>query len=509
MFILSKTLKIFILNLGISFGIFLFLPISVLAQEFSFFKSQEIIGLPSAVFTAVADFNKDGNLDLAIANGNQVSIALNNGQGLFSAPVNFPIGRDVFSLTIADFNNDGNLDLATANWGSSNISILLGDGNGLFSHFHDIPLIGLLEHGASPFSIKSGDFNNDGHIDLVEANDRERTISVMFGDSEGNFSLPHYFIVSFSGDIIRSAGGIRAVEVADFNKDGNLDIAPLSFDEGRVFIFLGDGFGNFPTTISFSAGTWPRSISIADLNKDNNPDLIIGGDFYKRILVLLGDGNGLFPTVRIFNNIGGLPLSMAIADFNQDTNLDLASPNYFNRSVDVIAGDGFGNLIGVINSFVTGANPRGASIGDFNKDGLPDLAVSNQGSGSISILINTSLLKINIDVKPGSYPNCVNLKSKGLVPVAILGSDDFNVKEINPATIKFAGAPVALKENEELFSVFEDINEDSILDLMLHFDTIKLLFNGTETSATLIGKLFNGRTIKGADTICFAKNLFN
>jgi len=65
MFMLTK--KFFVLSLFISFGTFLFSPISILAQEFSFFKSQEIGGLPGAVFTAIADFNNDSNLDLAIA----------------------------------------------------------------------------------------------------------------------------------------------------------------------------------------------------------------------------------------------------------------------------------------------------------------------------------------------------------------------------------------------------------------------------------------------------------
>jgi len=500
------TKKFFVLSLFISFGTFLFSPISILAQEFSFFKSQEIGGLPGAVFTAIADFNNDSNLDLAIASSHlsSNSIFLGNGNGLF-VPIGFPIGKDTLSITVNDFNEDGNLDLATANWGSNIISILIGNGDGSFVDSADIELLGFLNYGTWPFSIKSGDFNNDGHIDLVEANDHERTISVLLGDGNGSFSSPRYLIVSSSGDIVPRAGGIRAIDVGDFNKDGNLDIAAVSFDEGRVFIFLGDGYGNFSIPSSFGAGVWPRSISIADLNKDGNSDLIIGGDFYKRTIVLLGDGNGLFPDSKIFSNIGNLPLSISIVDLDQDSNLDLISPNYLNRAVDIIAGDGLGNFIGTINSFITNANPRGASTGDFNKDGLPDLAIANQGSGSVSILINNSFLKVFIDIKPDGFPNCINLKSKGLTPVVILGSTVFNVKTVNPATIKFAGIPVALKKNGESFTSFEDVNGDNITDLVLHFDTTKFLLNGNETSAALTGNLFSGRSIKGSDGVCFTK----
>src|SRR5207247_5690349 len=109
---------------------------------------------------AVADFNGDGKLDLAVANsntGSNVSILLGKGDGTFQAamnfPMNVPVGSAPFSVAVGDFNGDGKLDLATANEGSANVSILLGDGTGAFGAVITFAV------GNNPFSVAVGDVN--------------------------------------------------------------------------------------------------------------------------------------------------------------------------------------------------------------------------------------------------------------------------------------------------------------------------------------------------------------
>jgi hypothetical protein len=89
---------------------------------------------PHAV--AVGDFNRDGHLDLAVANQTSLYVTVRWGEGCggFNTGTNFAVNSNQpWAVATGDFNRDGNLDLATANYGLGNISVLLGDGVGGFS----------------------------------------------------------------------------------------------------------------------------------------------------------------------------------------------------------------------------------------------------------------------------------------------------------------------------------------------------------------------------------------
>ena len=101
---------------------------------------------------------------------------------------------------------------------------------------------------------------------------------------------------------------------------------------------------------------------------------------------------------------------------------------------------------------------------------------------------------VNIDIKPGSEQNSINLESKGVIPVAVLSNQFFDVQEIDIESILFAEAsPPKWK--------IEDVDDDGDLDLMLHFETQFLDLSPTDTGAILIGKLNDKTPIKGTDSI--------
>jgi hypothetical protein len=104
---------------------------------------------------------------------------------------------------------------------------------------------------------------------------------------------------------------------------------------------------------------------------------------------------------------------------------------------------------------------------------------------------------IDIDIKPGGNPNNINLKSRGVVPVAALTTNDFNADEIDPGTVQFAGAsPVRCK--------LCDVDGDGDDDMLFHFkiQDLELGDNSTKaTLATLMCKTFSGDTITGTDTV--------
>ena len=103
--------------------------------------------------------------------------------------------------------------------------------------------------------------------------------------------------------------------------------------------------------------------------------------------------------------------------------------------------------------------------------------------------------EMTIDIKPGSDQNSINLKSKGVVPVAVLTTDDFNAATIDPATIEFAGAsPVRWK--------LEDVDDDGDDDMMFHFNTEELNLDQDSTVATLTAhQLLTEVIVTGTDEV--------
>ena len=108
---------------------------------------------------------------------------------------------------------------------------------------------------------------------------------------------------------------------------------------------------------------------------------------------------------------------------------------------------------------------------------------------------------IGIDIRPGSDQNPVNLKSNGVLPVAILGDDDFDVYDIDLLSLSLDGATPKQQGNGENVGSFEDINGDDLIDLLLHFDLGELDVDGSFTELTLDGLLNDGTVLMGTDSV--------
>ena len=108
---------------------------------------------------------------------------------------------------------------------------------------------------------------------------------------------------------------------------------------------------------------------------------------------------------------------------------------------------------------------------------------------------------MNIDIKPGSYPNSINLGSGGTVAVAILSAADFDATTVNPETVTLASAPVRLKGKGTPMASFEDIDVDGLLDIVVHVSTEALEIIETDEVAVLEGYTFDGIPFRGTDTV--------
>ena len=116
--------------------------------------------------------------------------------------------------------------------------------------------------------------------------------------------------------------------------------------------------------------------------------------------------------------------------------------------------------------------------------------------------IRPQFLLIDIDIKPGSYPNSFNNNGHGVIPVGILGTQYFDVTTIDAGSVSLEGMPIkAVGKNNKLLSHYEDINGDSIVDLVVKIEDINGTFTKGDTTATLTGTLNDGTLIKGQDSI--------
>ncbi|HET9232706.1 MAG TPA: hypothetical protein VFP10_01040 [Candidatus Eisenbacteria bacterium] len=121
----------------------------------------------------------------------------------------------------------------------------------------------------------------------------------------------------------------------------------------------------------------------------------------------------------------------------------------------------------------------------------------NSGSLTVEILAQT-VIPIDVDIKPGSDRNPINLGSNGVIPVAIMGSADFDVRDVDPVSLAFGilGAPMAHGAGE-----LEDMNEDGYPDLLLHFRTQSIGLEDGDTEICLSGTNWEGVGLLGCDSI--------
>jgi hypothetical protein len=111
-------------------------------------------------------------------------------------------------------------------------------------------------------------------------------------------------------------------------------------------------------------------------------------------------------------------------------------------------------------------------------------------------------INVSIDIKPESRSNVINIDWEGGLPVAIFGSEHFNVRDIDPATLELKGLKVkTVGKSDKRLAHYEYVNHDGYEDLVVQFDHGDNAFSLGDTTAELTGKLYDGTLITGSDSV--------
>ncbi|HXM22652.1 MAG TPA: FG-GAP-like repeat-containing protein [Terriglobales bacterium] len=435
------------------------------------------------VAVTIADVNGDGHNDIVATDqqGSDLTVLLGNGNGTVQDPsVGYALGGSPHTpAVVADFNQDGKNDVIVPDY-IFNFAYLQGYGDGSFRsamNYYAQPVpagTGLLYS----VGIASGDFNGDGIPDFVIGNGQTGKkvsgITVFLSNKDGSLQ---------PGVRFGPTGGptnyeLEYVAVGDFDGDGNLDIAATDAFNGGVWIFSGDGHGNFTATSKTpyptdTAGTLAFGVAAGDFNRDGKVDVAVINTNSSGTLADVGivlntsSGHGNFgfgiPTNLPLANVGS---EITAADLG-NKQLDLIVPLFGTNttpgsSVAVFLGKGDGtfpiekdlSLAKCVNGGPC-QNPLSAAVGDVNGDGKPDLIVTVDGQNI------TQGVVVALGNGDGTFQTTLRLFPSSLQSPNLVGAPD-------PAGVKIT-----------------DLNGDGHADVICtnsRFGTVSVLYgvgNGT------------------------------
>jgi hypothetical protein len=259
---------------------------------------------------AFADIDGDGWQDIIVASYDLLSVLPNEQDGTFGARQDSAItpSNTIHDIAAGDFDGSGSTDVAVVNGYPGGVTLYLNTLGALVAS-------GTYPVGSQPQSIRAGDFNRDGRLDLVVTNTdyNASSISVLLNAGNGKLAPKTDYATEHTP---------RSVAVSDFDLDGNLDLATANADSNTINLFYGLGNGKFTSrgTIPNAGGSW---IAATDLDSDGRPDLAVaaGGmlSFHRNT------GAAFAPSITWENAV--YTNNLTSADFNLDGRPDLATPH--------------------------------------------------------------------------------------------------------------------------------------------------------------------------------------
>ncbi|WP_437902860.1 FG-GAP-like repeat-containing protein [Sorangium sp. So ce327] len=373
--------------------------------------SGQVPGTPTSVSAphnplapAVADVNKDGELDILVANAESgssttpsgsLSVFHGNGDATVQ-PELYTTGAPLSSNAVVavDVNGDGWLDAVTVD-GQTN----LPTSNGSISVYRNLGPSAPGTFGA-PTSFTTGtpgsvhlcaaDFDLDGVADIATTSVTLNQVSVIMGTGGGSFGAPTLISIA-------ATGGVQStIACRDLNGDGSSDLVVTSPGSARLSILLNQGNGSFaaPAAYTNSANGQTAGIAFGDADGDGKLDILSNGAAGRYLFFFRGNGDGTFASgvqsTASSSAIANSALGVVASDFNGDGKLDayiLVTTS--SGGVRPMTGNGNGTFVaGPVVSTGTSPGLNAIAVADLDADGYDDLVLTNGGSGTLTVIPN-------------------------------------------------------------------------------------------------------------------------
>ena len=333
-------------------------------------------GLVSAgKFTSVVieDMDNDGNLDVigGASSPGMVTISYGDGKGALSEAQILPVHGQVRSVAVADFNEDGLNDIVfSVQRETSGIRLWMNQSSRKWKQENGPVQINNYQ------SVKAGDVNSDGYMDIIAANsteDLKAGVQVWLGNGEGGWFVE-------SGPTTK--GRYMDVEVADLNKDGFPDLIGAGWGlYGYLRVWLGNGLGNWSSISPLKQGNY-YGVSVGDINNDGNLD-IFAATYKSGFHIFQGDGTGNFSKIKgpengISNDSFWKSLPI---DLNGDGTMEIVSSSLDSKGIMAWVKKGDNNWKQIEKMFPFTGVYYGLAVGDLNADGYQDLCATSFGEG--------------------------------------------------------------------------------------------------------------------------------
>jgi hypothetical protein len=352
----------------------------------------------------ITDLNNDEYPEIIAAKSNpgEVLVFLNDGAGNFNTDPDstYSVFTNPFGLATGDFDEDGNIDLVVSCLSDSIITVFWGNGAGKYP-----TRVEFNTHQQQVYNVAVGDINNDQNQDIVALTRWDFLLVVFEGAGDGTFSDP----INYDSD-----GTTSDIEIANLNEDLYPDVLLANGGSYWLIAHFNDGNGGFPAHGSIPTTNPPSQMAIADMDGDTDLDVVwgTGSSTTKTVGCLLNNGAGSF-TLSDTIDAGDYINDLCVADIDGDENPDVVTLDRY--GVYFTSTDGDGNFLSVqtIDNF-TDTSPRTIAADDLDQNGHPDLVICHDAKISLYYdagepsAINKNQLHHPDFVLKQNYPNPFN-----------------------------------------------------------------------------------------------------